>query len=136
MRITLPFPACPNCETKSPTSYHKDCGGKLRIETQTDIVYCDKCDHQWDIWESNYHCSCGHCFSAQEVQITLTAVLVGCRVAAEELAGQNMAKQERLKTSQTSLRKFLEGFFGKLGYSFGVAVGTIIESALSMFFSN
>lgn len=134
MRITLPFPTCPKCNTKSPSSYHKDCGGKLRIETSTDEVFCDKCNHHWNIWDSNYYCSCGHCFTASEVSTTLTAVLVACRVAAEELSALNAAKQARLKTSQNSLRSFFEGFFESLGYSFGVAVGTIIEAVLSIFF--
>lgn len=133
MKITLPFPNCPQCDTKAPSSYHRGCGGKLRIETSTDEVYCDKCNHHWNIWDSSYYCSCGHCFSANEVRFTLTAVLVGCRAAAEELSAQNAAKQARIKISERSLRSFFESFFERLGYSFGVAVGTIIESAISMF---
>ena len=134
MRITLPFPTCPQCDTKSPTSYHTDCGGRLRIETSTDEVYCDRCNHHWNIWASNYFCSCGHCFSANEVRFTLTAVLVGCRAAAEELSAQNAAQQARAKISERSLRSFFESFFERLGYAFGVAIGTIIESAVSLFF--
>ncbi|MGI6462811.1 MAG: hypothetical protein ACOX04_04205 [Candidatus Scatomorpha sp.] len=134
MKVALPFPKCPKCETESSLSYHKDCGGKLRIETSTDEVYCDKCDHHWNIWESNYYCSCGHTFSAEQVHNTLTSVLVFCRVAAEELSAQDSARQQRLKYSKSSMRKFFEGFFQQLGYSFGIAIGTIVESVLSLFF--
>ena len=135
MKIALPFPKCPNCEANSSSSIHKDCGGKLRIETSTDEVYCDNCSHHWNIWDSNYFCSsCGHIFSAEQVSHTLTAVLVACRVAAEELSAQDSARQERLKCSRSSMRKFFEQFFQQLGYHFGVAIGTIIASVLSFMF--
>ena len=65
---------------------------------------------------------------------TLTAVLVACRVAAEELSAQDAARQQRLKDSRTSMRKFFEGFFEQLGYAFGISIGTIVESVLSLFF--
>lgn len=134
MKVKLPFPECPKCKTGSESSIHKDCGGKLTIETSTDEVYCDKCSHHWNIWDSNYHCSCGHVFAAEEVRKTLTAVLVGCRIAAEELSALNAAYAARVKASRSSMRSFFEGFFQKLGYAFGVSIGTVVESVLSLFF--
>lgn len=130
MQILLPFPQCPSCKKKSNTSYHKECGGQLRIETKNDEVVCTKCNHHWNIWDSKYYCTCGHCFSSNEVKSTLIELLAACRVCANEIAAQNAAKQERLRISEISLRAFLSKFFEKLGYSFGLAIGTLIDAVV------
>lgn len=134
MRILLPFPQCPSCKKKSNTSYHKDCGGQLRIETTNDDVICTKCNHNWNIWDSKYYCTCGYCFSTDEVKSTLIELLAACRVCADEIAAQNVARQVRLTTSELSLRSFLCSFFEKLGYSFGIAIGTLINGVVDYFF--
>ena len=130
MQILLPFPTCPNCTKKSNTSYHKDCGGQLRIETTNDEVVCTKCNCHWNIWASKYYCTCGHCFSANEVKTTLIELLAACQVCADEIAAQNAAKQARTKVSETSLRTFLNRFLEKLGYTFGLAIGTLVNAAV------
>ncbi len=127
MKILLPFPRCEKCYKFSKYSYHRGCGGVLEIETTSDEVYCRKCKKHWGIWDSNYYCSCGNCFEATEIRKSLTEVLVCCRICAEELAAQETAKRQRLESSQQSLRAFFSSFFEKLGYSFGVITGTIIE---------
>ncbi len=130
MRISLPFPKCPKCKTDSNNSFHKNCGGKLEIETATDNVYCTKCNDNWNIWRSVYNCSCGHEFSAHEIKKTLVEVLASCRICAEEIAARNAAQRKRITQSETSLRNFLSSFFEKLGYSFGITIGTLIETVV------
>lgn len=128
MEILLPFPRCPSCNRESNTSYHRDCGGQLRIQVSNDEVLCTKCNHHWNIWDSKYYCVCGHCFSANEVKNTLIELLAACQVCADEIAAQDKARQARLRASEISLREFLSNFFGKLGYSFGLAIGTLINA--------
>lgn len=133
MRIPLPFPKCSKCGKTAERSFHKDCGGQLHIETTSDEVYCLKCNDHWNIWKSNYYCSCGNKFAARDVQKALTEVLVFCRVCAEEILAQQELKKQRITSSQSSLRIFLSEFLNGLGYSLGVALGTIIEAVSKIF---
>lgn len=128
MKIPMPFPKCKSCGESSPRSYHRNCAGRLHIETTTDVVYCEKCNANWWVWDSTYFCTCGSSFSASEVHSTLLEVLACCKVCAEEIAAQNSARKKRDEISEISLRAFLSKFFEQIGYAFGVAIGTIIDS--------
>ena len=134
MKIPLPFPECKKCGNDSKNSFHKNCGGSLSIETTSDEVYCSKCKKSWNIWKSTYYCSCGNVFESNDVRDTLIEVLAFCRVCAEEIILQKEAEKQRIITSEKSLRVFLGSFLEKLGYSFGVAVGTIIDIISNLFF--
>ena len=128
MRIPMPFPKCNTCGESHPRSYHKKCGGRMLVETTTDVVYCDRCGAHWDVWDSTYYCSCGSAFKAEDVRSALIEVLACCRLCAEEIAAQDIARKKRESLSETSLRAFLSKFFERIGYAFGVAVGTIIDA--------
>lgn len=133
MRIPLPFPKCKNCGKTYETCIHANCGGKLFIDVDTDEVYCNKDGEHWNIWESIYHCTCGATFRADEVSTALTEVLVFCKVCANEIEEQEKAKKIRSDITDASLKSFAISFFEKLGYSFGVAVGTLIETFVKFF---
>lgn len=128
MKIPMPFPKCKSCGESSPRSYHRNCSGRMLIETTTDVVYCEKCEKCWGIWDSTYYCTCGSSFTAEEIHSTLLEVLACCKICAEEIAAQDSARSKREKISEISLRAFLSKFFEQIGYAFGVAIGTIIDS--------
>ena len=128
MRIRLPFPKCPVCHEENETSIHKDCGGTLEIEVNTDEVYCTKCGHHWNIWDSNYHCTCGHVFAAKDIQSTLATLLAMCHVCAREIENQRKYQSQRSTVANESLRHFAYGFFQKIGEGFGIAIGIFVES--------
>ena len=134
MRVSLPFPKCHSCGKDSVISYHRNCGGKMQVEIQTDEVYCEKCKHHWNIWDSKYHCSCGAIFEAREVRKALMEVLACCRACADELADMDKAKKERTTESKKSFRSFVSGFIEGIGYSFGLSIGTIVDVIISLFF--
>ena len=133
MRIPLPFPKCRNCGKASEFCFHYNCGGKLSIEVRSDEVYCDRCNEHWNIWESNYHCTCGAVFSANDVQKALIETLAFCKACAEEIKEQERARKQRKRISEESLRSFAKGFFEKLGYFFGVAVGSLVDAFVKFF---
>ena len=133
MRIPLPFPRCKDCGKTYETCVHANCGGKIFIEVNTDEVYCNKCNEHWNIWESNYHCTCGATFKANEVRTALNEVLVFCKVCAKEIEEQERARKRRTEISEVSLRSFASAFFEKLGYAFGVTVGTLVETFVKFF---
>ena len=133
MRIPLPFPKCKVCGKAYETCIHSGCGGKISIEVSTDEVYCDCCNEHWNIWKSNYHCSCGASFYATEVRTALTEVLVFCKVCAKEIEEQERTKKRRVELADASLRSFAAAFFEKLGYTFGVTIGTLIEIFVKFF---
>lgn len=128
MKIPIPFPKCNSCGEAAPKSYHRNCGGRMNIETTTDVVYCNKCNSHWNVWDTTYYCTCGSAFKATEVRTALIEVLACCRVCAEEIVAQQQAQKKREKFSEISLKSFLSKFFEQLGYSFGVAIGTIIDA--------
>ncbi len=134
MKIPLPFPECKRCGNDSKQSFHKNCGGSLSIETTSDEVFCSKCGKHWNIWKSKYYCSCGNVYKAKDVRNTLTEVLVYCRICAEEILIQEEIRRQRINTSEKSLREFLASFLEGLGYSLGVAIGTIIDAVSAFFF--
>lgn len=133
MKVPLPFPKCKECGKVYETSIHSMCGGEISIDISNDEVYCEKCKKHWNIWDSNYHCSCGATFKAKEVQGALTEVLAFCRACAVELKEQELAKARRKELSEASLRNFATAFFEKLGYTFGVTLYTLIETFVKFF---
>lgn len=133
MLIPLPFPTCKHCGESAPKSYHRNCGGRMMVEVDTDEVYCSGCDKHWNIWESSYYCSCGGTFQAEEVADALKEVLVFCQVCAEEIRLQDEARERRREKSTASLKKFMLNLFDKIGHFFGVAVETAVNTALVFF---
>lgn len=135
MKIPMPFPKCKSCGESSPKSFHSynNCGGRMLIETDNDEVYCQKCPMHWNVWDSEYHCTCGSVFKAYEVRRTLVEVLASCKACADEMRMQNKYKGARDDLTSVSIRAFITKMFEQIGYSFGVSIGTLIESALAFF---
>ena len=127
MKLPLPFPYCPKCEKQHSISYHKDCGGALEIDPETEIVYCPKCGKNWDSWDSEYHCRCGNTFEANEVKKSVNELIEDCRECAELLELETRAYWKRKRITEESKRGFISDFIKGLGYSLGKAAGYVIE---------
>lgn len=133
MYIPLPFPVCSQCKKKKNESYHTKCGGLLEIDPDNNNVHCKKCEKDWDIWDSTYHCSCGHTFKASEVKKSVEDVIELCHMCAEELDLLQSAYWKRKQLACDSRKKYIENFFNKLGYASGVLFEKLVDFALEVF---
>lgn len=127
MKIPMPFPKCPNCNTGSKQSTHEDCNGLLEIEPYSQKVYCKECFSSWNLWDSEYHCTCGHIFYPKEIESTVTSMLDICKIAVEELYNREISIKQREDIYKSSFREFLCSFMGKMGNLAGIAVETLIR---------
>ena len=89
MWLSVAFPTCPRCNNNANKCYHKGCpkGAKhpMEIDPDTAFVRCPTCDKKWGIKESNYFCSCGYSFSANEVSDEINAIIYNAKIIANEL---------------------------------------------------
>lgn len=127
MYIQLPFPLCPKCHNKTMDSFHKNCGGKLQINPSINEVYCPKCNKKWNIWDSNYYCSCGNVFTAKDIYNELKNILELCQLCADELNMQSMAKRKRVELVYSAKRSYVEKFVKSVGYVAGVLFQNIVR---------
>lgn len=128
MNIPLPFPYCNKCKQKYPQSYHgdNDCDGLLEINPSTEEVYCTKCGHHWNIWNSHYRCRCGNTFHATEVKEAVDELIEDCQLCAEELMIIERARSLRIQLANQSADSFISGLLNKLGFSIGRIAGYTI----------
>jgi len=134
MLIPLPFPKCYNCYMNYNESYHKDCGGVLEIDPKTLEVYCkSNASHHWNIWTSQYHCSCGNVFEAKDVKYAVDEIIENCKLCAEELDLMQQAYWRRKEMSRVSQRNWAEKFFYSLGYISGGIIERLVDLVLSLF---
>ena len=133
MYIPLPFPICPQCNKNGEQSLHTKCEGLLEIDPDSNSVHCIKCDKKWDIWDSVYHCSCGHTFKAVEVKKAVEDVVELCQLCAEELDLLQAAYWKRKQLVNSSKRAYAENFFRSLGYVSGVLFEKLVDFALQLF---
>ena len=133
MYIPLPFPECSTCHCNNNNSYHKDCSGLLEIDPYSEIVHCTSCDEKWNVWDSTYHCTCGHVFEAHEIKGAVDDILEMCKLCAEELDLMQTAYWKRQQLTTESKRTFIEIFFRGLGYVAGVLFQKLVDIALKLF---
>ncbi len=133
MYIPLPFPVCSQCNEKEDNSFHTECGGLLEIDPSNNNVHCRKCNKNWNIWDSTYHCSCGHTFQATEVEKSVEDIIELCELCAEELDLCQEAYWKRKQLTSDSKRIYVENFFRKLGYISGVLFEKLVDFALQLF---
>ena len=97
MWMSVAFPTCPRCFENANKCYHKNCpkGGKtpLEIDSDTPNVRCLDCGKSWGIKESEYYCSCGYVFSAQDVSLEIEAIIVHARLIAAEIERNKLTKE-------------------------------------------
>lgn len=133
MYIPLPFPTCNQCKKNEIKSFHTKCGGLLEIDPNTNNVHCTKCNKNWDIWDSTYHCSCGHTFEATEVKKSVDNVIELCQLCAEELDLYQSAYWKRKQLAEDSQRTYIENFFRGLGYISGILFEKLVDFTLQLF---
>lgn len=133
MYIPLPFPTCTQCNKNGNKSFHTKCGGLLEIDPACDDVHCLKCNKNWNIWNSVYHCSCGHTFKASEVKKSVEDMIELCQLCAEELDLFQSAYWKRKQLASNSRRIYVEQFFKGLGYISGILFEKLVDFALELF---
>lgn len=133
MRVPLPFLECPKCHEKSTNSIHRNCGGNMLIEVLNEDVFCERCRHSWNIWNSDYYCNCGHVFSAGEVEHTVQELIESCKMCALVWEMEWKEREKRPDIAKTSFRTFVTALLEGAGKQCGVAVGSIISAVLRFF---
>ena len=134
MFVPMPFPRCPQCGEMSSKGYHKDCGGVLEINPETERVFCPKCSHMWDLYDSEYYCSCGEVYEADEITEAISEMLMICKICMDEIAEQQKAINRREHLVESSIRGFVNGLFEKIGFAIGVAAETVIRAVIRLLF--
>lgn len=104
----------------------------MDVEPRSGVVKCATCGEAWNIQESSFECSCGHEFSAGDVEDSLTDMLDYLRDLVYELRLVERARSNREDRSKESLRAFIMGVMEGIGR----IVGTAVEAALRFFFSH
>lgn len=135
MYVSLPFPKCPKCNKASKQGYHHNCGGSLEIDPESKMVHCPECGRTWNIWESNYYCSCGNRFSSDDVAESVYEMLMLCKVCMIEIQKQQRAEESRKKLCENSIRSVINEIFNKIGYVVGVAVESVIQTIMKWLFN-
>lgn len=133
MYVPMPFPYCNRCRKKHPNSYHNynGCHGLLEIDPSTETVRCTgECKKTWNIWNSEYHCSCGKVFVAKEIKNSVNELIEDCRLCAEELALMQDAYWRRANLAKESKRIFAGDILSSLGYTVSKMAGYTFEKLI------
>lgn len=131
-RFPLPFPECPACGKDGARAYHRNCGGVMWVDPETEIVSCERCGKSWHIVESGYCCSCGNRFEASEVKDELDRMLRYCLVVAAELQSMMEADRKRKKMSDESLREFVLETARQVARNAGYLLNMIVETVVAL----
>lgn len=124
MWLPFPFPQCPDCREEWAYSYHRDCVTRGRIELDPDVKFCrcEECEHSWPVWQTEFHCLCGHVYGSDEVDgairdITATLSMMALIVEQNEREARRVRQQ-----GQVSLRLWIE----KVAYEISGAIGSLL----------
>lgn len=131
MWLSVAFPTCPSCTKNANKCYHKNCpkGAKhpMEINPDTSFVRCPSCNKEWYIMDSNYYCSCGHAFTANDVSIEVNAIVANARLIAQEMR-RNAATRSRINNlTNNDIETRTESTIRK---TFGDKVWNIIKGSL------
>jgi hypothetical protein len=93
---------------------------------------CNSCGQTWNIWDSNFHCSCGNAFTAKEAESAVKAVLNDACL--EVIKYWKMMEEEDRLAAFRSKRTFREFLIGVVG-GVSEAAATMIFGLINRFFS-
>ncbi|MFG2566982.1 hypothetical protein ACGFR6_16240 [Streptomyces sp. NPDC048567] len=139
--VEFAFPRCPECARSWAVSRHRDCpagvgrdgsSGGLDIDPDRAQVRCTGCRRGWEVWETRFHCSCGHRFEAYEVEEAVREIIRVAALLARVLAQQAKDLAEIRSAGEASFRawvgRFAEAVAGSLGAMAGRLVGTLLRA--------
>ena len=131
MWLSVAFPRCPHCGDNANQCYHKDCpkGGKLPMEINSDNAYvrCPSCEREWPIKQSDYYCSCGYVFSADDVSDELNAIIINAKLIANDLKRKIETKNRIERITDTVIANTASDVIKS---SFGERVWNLLKSAI------
>ena len=132
MLVPLPFPPCPVCHSNGKQCFHRNCGGLLEVDPDSDSyeVFCKKCGKHWSLINSKYFCSCGYSFEAEEIKEKLDYIIELCKICAKELELESKSKQLRIDVTKDSVGVFISGILKSLGMLSGMLLESIIQVIL------
>jgi hypothetical protein len=134
--LQFAFPECPRCAESWKSSVHKDCGrgGTLELDPDAKQVRCDGCARQWNVWDSQFYCSCGHLFTAWEVDSALNEVIRAAHLLAQIIEQHRADLMAIQRAGQDSLRGWFARVAENVGGTLGKVLGTIVGSVTKMLF--
>ena len=92
------------------------------------------CGHNWEIYESNYYCLCGHHFQTEDVLDEVNAIVANAKLVARELRrnAETMKRIENLTNTEISRHiekvikpKFGDVVWGLIKNSLGIIVSAV-----------
>lgn len=139
--VEFAFPGCPACSRSWAVSRHRDCpagerggaggrGGGLEVDPDRSRVRCTGCRRTWDVWETRFHCACGHGFDAQEVEEALREIVRVASLLARVLAQQAQDLAEIRRAGAASFRAWASRFADTVAGSLGAMAGRLVGSLL------
>lgn len=125
--LPLPFPRCPGCARTWVTCGHRDCflSGELEVEPWNETVRCASCNETWSLWNTIFHCSCGHNFDAPAVAEALRQLVETTRRIYEVFLGQEAEMKSIRQYSEASLNGWLQSLAHKVGGLAGLVIGRL-----------
>ena len=129
--LPLPFPKCPSCGNSWEICYHRNCSlnGEVEVEIYLNKSRCSSCYSEWNLFSSQFYCSCGYSFSASEVQSALDKTIELKRKLEKMLREMHFTNSEIRNTTYNSFRSWL----GKVSYGIGRTFGKIAKVIYDIF---
>lgn len=135
--VEFAFPQCPACSRSWAVSRHRGCpagagdgGGGLEVDPDRSQVRCSGCRRTWGVWETNFHCSCGRRFEAQEVEEAVREIIRVASLLARVLAQQARDLAEIRRAGEASFRAWTGRLVSAVAGSLGALAGRLVGSLL------
>ncbi|MFC8366565.1 hypothetical protein ACFUIT_00880 [Streptomyces sp. NPDC057239] len=135
--VEFAFPQCPACSRSWAVSRHRGCpadvgdgGGGLEVYPDRSQVRCSGCQRTWGVWETNFHCSCGRRFEAQEVEEAVREIIRVASLLARVLAQQARDLAEIRRAGEASFRAWTSRLVSAVAGSLGALAGRLVGSLL------
>jgi hypothetical protein len=127
--MPLPFPSCPYCDQSWETSCHRDCytNGEIVVEPYLREAKCAGCGQQWTIMQTTFCCSCGHIFSAADVEDALSTMTLISKRLVQQIKQMEQSENKIYQSYRQSFNEWLYDLSFELGKLVGKAAAAIIK---------
>lgn len=138
--VEFAFPRCPSCSRSWAVSRHHGCpsgggggdgnDGGLDVDPDRSKVRCTSCHRSWQVWDTRFHCSCGHWFEAHEVEEAVREIIRVASLLARVLAQQAGDLAEIRRAGEVSFRAWVSRFADAVAASLGAMAGRLVGRLL------
>lgn len=134
--VSFAFPRCSSCGREWATSRHRGCyrDGELKVDPDQKVVLCAGCSENWNVFQTQFYCTCGHIFSASDVRDVLNETIRAAQLLARVIEENQRVLGEIRSQSRSSFRSWLNGFAQGLGGALGTIMGRLIGSIFGNLF--